>query len=199
MTFAFTPQDMEFLLNFAFRFAVNLVFAYILICIIYAKEHRIKEYSFNFFISNILIFVLTSLMVSVRIRTGFALGLFAILSILRFRTEQIQVREMTFLFSAIILGVINSLATADLPILTLLIANILVCTGIYLCEKAFIRGNTAITMIVYDNTALLANEKKAELYADLKSRFGYEVIKVVIEKVNFLTDSAELRVIYRKR
>jgi len=199
MIFDLLPDDLELLLNLVFRFATNLLFVYILICVIYAKEHRLKEYSFNFFVSNILIFMLMSLMISVRLRSGVALGLFAILSILRFRTEQIQLREMTFLFSAIILGVINSLATAELPFFMVLLANVLICAGIYICEKAFIRTNTSLAVIVYDNTALLAKDKKDELHADLKSRFGYDVNKVVIDKVNFLTDSAELKVIYKNR
>jgi hypothetical protein len=149
-------------------------------------------------VSNILIFVVTSLLASVKVKTGFAFGLFAILSILRFRTEQIQVREMTFLFSAIILGVINSLATSELPIIAILFANILIIVGIFVSEKKFIRGITAQTTIIYDNTKFLAKDKKAELYADLKAKFGYDVIKIVIEKVNLLTDSAELRVIYKR-
>ncbi|MCL1945648.1 MAG: DUF4956 domain-containing protein [Chitinivibrionia bacterium] len=191
--------DLNFLAFFAIRFAVNFVFAYILICVIYANEHRIKEFSFSFFVSNILIFTAASLLASVKIKTGFAFGLFAIISILRFRTEQIQVREMTFLFAAIILGVINSLATMELPIVAVLLADGLICGGIFFCENMFIRANSAQTIIIYDNTKLLAKDKKVELYADLKQRFGYDVLKIVIEKVNFLTDSAELKVFYKHR
>ena len=198
MTLSLTANDLEFLTLFAVRFALNIIFAYILICVVYGNERRIKEYSFSFLVSNILIFVTTSFLAGVRVRTGFAFGLFAILSILRFRTEQIQVREMTFLFSAIILGVINSLATAELPLLAVILANITIIAGVFVSEKKFIRGITAQTIIIYDNTKLLGKEKKSELYSDLKERFGYDVVKIVIEKVNFLTDSAELRVIYKR-
>jgi len=189
--------DLTFLALLALRFAVNFVFASVLICVIYANEHRIKEFSFSFFVSNILIFTATSLLASVKIKTGFAFGLFAILSILRFRAEQIQVREMTFLFAAIILGVINSLATIELPIIEILLADVLICGGIFFCEKMFIRANSAQAIIIYDNTKLLAKDKKAELYDDLKQRFGIDVLKVAIEKINLLNDSAELKVFYK--
>jgi uncharacterized membrane protein SirB2 len=194
---SFGANDWTFVASLAIRFAMNIVFAYILISCIYAKEHRIKEYSFTFFISNILIFLVTSLLASVKVKTGFAFGLFAILSILRYRTEQIQIREMTFLFASIILGVINSLATDELSIFAVLLADILLCFSIFICEKVFI-GNAEQIILFYDNTKLLAKEKKTELYEDIKNRFGYDVLKVVIIRMNYLTDSAEVKLVYRR-
>ncbi|MDR3013282.1 MAG: DUF4956 domain-containing protein [Chitinispirillales bacterium] len=190
-------QDWNFVGLLTLRFAINFIFAYILISKIYTKEHRLKTYSFTFFVSNILIFMVTSLLASVRVRTGFAFGLFAILSILRYRTEQIQIREMTFLFAAIIIGVINSLATGELSIFAVLWANILVCLCIYLCDKAFM-GQSEEVILIYDNTALLVKGKKQELHEDIKNRFGYDVVKVVIIRMNYLTDSARVKLIYKK-
>lgn len=195
--FNFTPEDWNFIFSLATRFVVNVVFAYILICKIYAKEHRIKEFSFSFFVSNILIFLVTSLLASVKVKTGFAFGLFAILSILRFRTEQIQVREMTFLFASIILGVINSMATDELPLAAVIFADVLLCLGVYVCEKVFV-GNVEQISLVYDNTALLGKGKKKELFEDIKNRFGYDVVKVVIIEMNYLTDSAEVKLLYKR-
>jgi predicted membrane protein len=194
---SFGANDWTFVASLAIRFAMNITFAYILISCIYAKEHRIREYSFTFFISNILIFLVTSLLASVKVKTGFAFGLFAILSILRYRTEQIQIREMTFLFASIILGVINSLATDELSIFAVLLADILLCLSIFICEKVFI-GNAEQIILFYDNTKLLAKERKKELYEDIKNRFGYDVLKVVIVRMNYLTDSAEVKLVYRR-
>ena len=191
-------SDWNFIGLMTLRFVMNIIFAYILISLIYAKDHRIKEYSFSFFVSNILIFMVTSLLASVKVRTGFAFGLFAILSILRYRTEQIQIREMTFLFASIILGVLNSLATGDLTIFAVLWANIILCLFVYLCDKLFI-GNTDQVLLVYDNTKLLGKEMKKELHEDIKNRFGYDVVKVVIVKMNYLTDSADVKLIYKLR
>ena len=189
--------DSAFVSMFSVRFLLNIFFAWILINAIYAKEHRIREYSFSFFVSNILIFLVTSMLASVKVKTGFAFGLFAILSILRYRTEQIQVREMTFLFASIILGVINSLATDELSIYAILLADVILCASIFLCEKLFI-GEQEVIMLLYDNTKLLAKDKKQELHEDIKNRFGYDVKKVVIMEMNYLTDSAKVKLVYKR-
>ena len=189
-------SDWDFIAKLGIRFLINIIFAFVLICKIYSKKHRPKEYSFSFFVANILIFMVTSLLASVRVRTGFAFGLFAILSILRFRTEQIRVREMTFLFAAIILGVMNSLATDGLNLYAIILADILLCASIFFCDRIFI-GPTEEVIVRYDNTKLLAKGKKQELHEDIKARFGYDVVKVTIEELNYLTDSARLKVVYK--
>jgi len=194
---SFGASDLPFVESLVLRFVINIIFAYILISWIYSKEHRIREYSFTFFISNILIFLVTSLLASVKVKTGFAFGLFAILSILRYRTEQIQLREMTFLFASIILGVMNSLATDELSIVAVLLADVLLCLSIFIAEKSFI-GNTDQIILFYDNSKLLAKDRKKELYEDIKTRFGYDVLKVVIVRMNYLTDSAEIKLVYRR-
>ncbi|GBU24113.1 hypothetical protein R83H12_00739 [Fibrobacteria bacterium R8-3-H12] len=194
---SFGSNDWSFVASLAIRFVINIIFAYILISCVYAKEHRIREYSFTFFISNILIFLVTSLLASVKVKTGFAFGLFAILSILRYRTEQIQLREMTFLFASIILGVMNSLATDELSLWAVLLADVLLCLSIFIAEKSFI-GNTDQIILFYDNSKLLAKERKKELYEDIKTRFGYDVLKVVIVRMNYLTDSAEIKLVFRR-
>jgi hypothetical protein len=194
----FGENDWNFIGLMTLRFVINILFAYIIISLIYAREHRIKELSFSFFVSNILIFMVTSLLASVRVRTGFAFGLFAILSILRYRTEQIQIREMTFLFVSIVLGVINSLATAELTIFAVLWANVILCICVYLCDHIFM-GHTDQIILIYDNTRLLGKGMKQELHEDIKKRFGYEVVKVVIMKMNYLTDSAEVKLVYRRQ
>lgn len=194
--FYFGEYDCNFILSLIMRFLMNGIFVYILVCKIFAKEHRLREYSFSFVVSNILIFMVTSLLASVKIKTGFAFGLFAILSILRYRAEQINIREMTFLFAAIILGVLNSLATEELSILSILLANILLLLSVWICEKKFL-GKTEQILLVYDNTALLAKDKQKELFDDLRTRFGYEPVKVVIVKMNYLIDSAQIKLVYK--
>jgi hypothetical protein len=192
-----SASDWNFISLLAARFVLNTIFAYILICRIYAKEHHLREYSFSFFVSNILIFMVTSLLASVKVKTGFAFGLFAILSILRYRTEQIQIREMTFLFASIILGVVNSLATDELHITAVLLANILLCSSIFIYERIFM-GKAEQLILLYDNTKLLAKGKKQELFEDIKNRFGYDVLKVVIIEMNYLTDSAKIKLVYKR-
>jgi hypothetical protein len=104
---------------------------------------------------------------------------------------------MTFLFASIILGVINSLATADLTIFAVLWANVILCLFVYICDIAFI-GDTEQILLVYDNTRLLGKDKKQELHEDIKTRFGYDVVKVVIVEMNYLTDSAKVKLVFRR-
>jgi hypothetical protein len=195
--FVFDSESWDFIASLGIRFVLDLLFIYILVCGIFAKEHRIREYSFSFIVSNILIFMVTSLLASVKVKTGFAFGLFAILSILRYRTEQIQIREMTFLFASIILGVVNSLATDGLSIYAVIFADVLICTSIFFGEKVFM-GSADQIILIYDNTKLLAKGRKQELHEDIKNRFGYEVLKVVIVEMSYLTDSAKIKLVYRR-
>ncbi|MCL2283761.1 MAG: DUF4956 domain-containing protein [Fibromonadales bacterium] len=197
MNMSMSPEELNFITSLGVRFVINIVFVYILICGIYAKEHRIREYSFSFIISNILIFLVTSMLASVKVKTGFAFGLFAILSILRYRTEQIQIREMTFLFGSIIMGVINSLATDELSLIAVVLADVLLVCSMFICERAFM-GNADTVVLLYDNTKLLGKGMKKELHEDIKKRFGYDVVKVALIKMNFLTDSAEVKLVYKR-
>jgi hypothetical protein len=103
---------------------------------------------------------------------------------------------MTFLFASIILGVLNSLATGDLTIFAVLWANIILCMFVYLCDRLFM-GDTDQILLVYDNTKLLGKNMKKELHEDIKNRFGYDVVKVVIVKMNYLTDSADVKLVYK--
>jgi hypothetical protein len=95
------------------------------------------------------------------------------------------------------LGVLNSLATDELSIFAVLFADVLICASIYIGEKVFM-GNADQIILVYDNTKLLAKGKKQELYDDIKARFGYDVLKVVITEMNYLTDSAKVKLVFRR-
>jgi membrane protease subunit (stomatin/prohibitin family) len=95
------------------------------------------------------------------------------------------------------MGVMNSLATDGLTIFAVLLADILLCVSMEICDKAFM-GMTDQMILVYDNTALLAKDKKNELHEDIKKRFGFDVVKVVVTKMNYLTDSAEVKLVYKR-
>jgi hypothetical protein len=104
---------------------------------------------------------------------------------------------MTFLFVSIILGVMNSLATDELPLVAVLMADVMLCASMFVCEKAFM-GKVDSILLIYDNTKLLAKGKKQELFDDIKIRFGYEVLKVAVMEMNYLTDSAKVKLVYKR-
>lgn len=178
------------------RFIINAVFAYILIDRIYYKINRQREYLFTFFIFNLLIFFVSSLLSDIKMKTGFAFGLFAIFSILRYRTEQINIKEMTFLFICIILAVINSTVTVKIPLFNILFVNGMVTAIVYVLELKWLKYFNNSVQVIYENIELIQADRKSELLADLRKRTGLDIKEYEIVKINFLQDTAELKLFY---
>lgn len=184
--------EFESFIRLASRFALNLLVMYVVIDRIYYKINQRKEYLFTFFIINILIFFVSSLLSDVKMKTGFAFGLFAIFSILRYRTEQINIKEMTFLFSCIILAVLNSMVTIKVPFANILFANLVITGAIYLLEKAWLKTSSRIITITYEHIDLVHEESKEALIGDLRQRTGFTITRFEINSINFLNDSASI-------
>ena len=180
----------------ASRFALNSVFAYILIVRIYYQVNKNLEYLFTFVIINMLIFFVSSLLGDVKLKTGFAFGLFAIFSILRYRTEQINIKEMTFLFASIIIAVSNSTVTEKVPMISILFTNITIVAVVGFLEKKWLLNYSNTLRIVYEKIELIHADKKDELMADLRERTGLNIKSYEVKKINFLSDTAELRLFY---
>ena len=133
---------------------------------------------------------------SVKIKIGFALGLFAIFGIIRYRTESMPVREMTYLFVIIAISVINALA-GPVSFLELVATNIIFALVIWLCEGNKWIKHTACKLVQYDKINLVTPDKYDEMVADLKKRLGLDIVKVEIGAVDFLRDMAVLKVYYK--
>ncbi|MDC7223919.1 MAG: DUF4956 domain-containing protein [Spirochaetales bacterium] len=130
--------DIEFNLQLFVRFLVNLLFLVFLIRRVYSPTKKDRKYPFVFFNFNILVFFIASFLSTIKMETGFAFGLFAIFSIIRYRTEQIPIKEMTFLFISIILATINSTVTREIDFFTIIIANIVILLSSYFMEKIWL-------------------------------------------------------------
>lgn len=190
------PFDLETFLPLVFRFSLNILFAYIIIERIYYRINKQREFLFTFFIFNILIFFVSSLLSDVKLKTGFAFGLFAIFSILRYRTEQINIKEMTFLFASIIIAVINSMVTMKTPITEILLANIIITFSIYILEKLWLKSFNHSMKIVYENIDLINKNLHDDFLNDLKERTGLLIRQYEITKINYLRDTAEITIYY---
>lgn len=178
------------------RFLVNsLVTACIIGWLYYSKSKR-RDYVFTFSLISSSIFLLIFLLGNEKLQAGMALGLFAIFGIVRYRTEQIPIREMTYLFLVIGVSVINGLAES-VSIVELLLANILFILMAWLMEGSTFIASEGCKLIVYEKIALITPEKREELMADLKQRTGLEVTKVDVGHINFLKDIAFLKVYYK--
>ncbi len=181
----------EMLLRFGF---FMLVLFFIVYFLYYRKTHR-RDYFFTLVLLSVSIFFLIYLLGSVKVKIGFALGLFAIFGVLRYRTETIPVREMSYMFGVISLSVINALADA-LSFVELLVPNIAIALLIWFFEALVLRRNLASKLILYDRIELITPERREELLEDLRKRTGLNIYKLSIGSVDFLKDTAIIKIEY---
>ena len=181
----------EMVIRFGF---FMLVLWFIVYFLYYRKTHR-RDYFFTLVLLSVSIFFLIYLLGSVKVKIGFALGLFAIFGVLRYRTETIPVREMSYMFGVISLSVINALADS-LSIIELLIPNLAIAVLIWMFETFVLRKNLASKLILYDRIELIMPERRAELLEDLRKRTGLEITRLNIGSVDFLKDTAIIKIEY---
>ena len=190
--------DVPSMSQMIFRFIINMFFVFLLIHFFYYRKSRRLDYYFTFSLISISIFFLIFLLGSVKIKVGMALGLFAIFGIIRYRTETIPVREMTYLFVIISLSVINAIAL-NLSYAELLVANCIYVIAAWVLESY--RGLSHVTskLVLYDRVELARPDRIEELKEDLHKRTGLKIIRVEIGAINFLQDTAMLRVYYETK
>ena len=179
-----------------FKFGLNALVLFVLIRLIYYPIHRKKDYLFTYFLFNTLIFFLCVLLNSVKLSIGFAFGLFAIFGVLRYRTEQISIKDMTYLFAVITIAVINSLASKKVSIAELVFTDGMILVMTYALEHLWLTRHEAMKQILYERIELIKPANRVQLYADLHERLGVTVSRVEIGKIDLLKDTAQLRVFY---
>lgn len=184
------------LLELLFKFSFNIVFAFLIIRVLYYPSNKKKEFLFSYFLINILIFSMCALLRSVNLDTGFALGLFAVFGIIRYRTEAIPIKEMTYLFIIIGVAVINSLWNNKISISEILAVNTIIVICTFLIEKMWLLENESTKMITYERIDLIKPENHQELMTDLKARTGLNIHKFIIKDVDFLRDVAKIEIAY---
>jgi hypothetical protein len=178
------------------RFSFNLLVCWMIIQFFYYRKSRRKDYYFTFMLFSVTVFLLLFLLQSIPMQIGFALGLFAIFGMIRYRTETVQIREMTYLFVIIGISVVNGLSM-DVPYLSVILANLLFILVIWLLESNKFLRHTSSKIILYEKIALIHPAKYPELMADLKERTGLEITKVEVGHIDFLRDAAYLKVYYK--
>ena len=181
----------EMLIRFGFFLLVLFFIVYFLY---FRKTHR-RDYFFTLVLLSVSIFFLIYLLGSVKVKIGFALGLFAIFGVLRYRTETIPVREMSYMFGVISLSVINALADS-LSFAELLLPNVAIAILIWIFETFVLRANLASKLILYDRIELITPERREDLLEDLHKRTGLKITKVNVGSIDFLKDTAILKIEY---
>tara|TARA_B100001540_G_C15624053_1_gene558968 strand:+ start:164 stop:808 length:645 start_codon:yes stop_codon:yes gene_type:complete len=174
----------------------NLLMITIIVRYIYYPVTKNKDYLFTYFLISLTVFLLCILLDSVKLQLGFALGLFAIFGIIRYRTDPIAIKEMTYLFLVIGISVINALSNKKISYSELIFANFLIIFITYGMERLWLLKHQSRKNITYEKIELIVPEKRDELIADLKERLGIDVIRVEIRRIDFLRDTANLRIFY---
>ncbi len=185
--------------NVLVRFAVTLFVLFIIIRLIYYRHSRRERRAFSFFQMGIMIFLVCTLLKTVEVQLGMALGLFAIFAILRFRSRNLSIREMTYFFTVIGVAVINAMATFYNPVRGIILINSIIIISLFFLELFFRREDLNSATLVYNNLELLNPERRKELLSDLSGRSGIKIEKVEIRKIDLVKNSAELEIFFRNR
>jgi uncharacterized membrane protein len=179
----------------AIRFLFNLVTT-LLVVALYARISRKKEFYFSYFAISIAVFLLVYLLENVEMELGFALGLFAIFGIIRYRTDAIPPKEMTYLFVIIAVSVINALSKNYFGYLELTLVDLLLVGTLWILEKALMLRQVDSLLVVYENIENLHQDREKELIADLELRTGIKIKRYQIVKIDFLRDVAQINIFF---
>ena len=192
-------MDWQDFWDLVLRSIFNLLVVLYLVRYMYYKTTPRKDYLFTYILISQVIFFILFLLENVKLEMGFALGLFAIFGIIRYRTRQIPIREMTYLFLVIGITVINALANRKVSYAELLLTNAAVLVLTYLLEKVFLLKHETKREIIYENVELIKPEHRTTLVKDLEERTGLKINRVEIGRVDYLRDSVRLLVFFFER
>jgi hypothetical protein len=180
------------------RFAITLAFLFVLIAVIYFRYSKKEKFLFTFFLIGIIVFFICSMLKGVDIAIGMGLGLFAIFTILRFRTRNFSLKDMAYIFTVIGISVINSVSMPDFPFFGFLIINSIIVLAAFVLEEVIRKNSFAKQSIIYDELELLKPGNKHKLLKDLSSRTGQTILKIKILKVDFKRETAVLEIYYKE-
>jgi len=180
------------------RFGINFISLFILVRLIYYPTHKNKDFLFTFFIFNFIIFTLMS---TTHIKQGVAFGLFAIFSLMRYRTVTVPIKEMGYFFICLALGMINALSTVDegAGYLVIIGSNVAILLLTVVLDRFITLTHENVKEIIYERIDLITPERRDELMDDLKKRTGLPIHRIEIHNINFLRDTARVNVFYHAK
>ena len=174
------------------------IFLIIIVRLVYYRVKDDKDYVFTYIMFNILTFFICFLLRKVPMEMGFALGLFAVFGILRYRTEAIPIRQMTYLFIVIGISMINALSNKSVSIFEVLFTNGLITLITYLIDRLWFQSIEENKTIIYEKIDLIKPEKKEDMIKDLRNRTGLPVHEFKVDKIDFLRDIANITIYYNR-
>lgn len=179
------------------RFSLNLFIMFLLVRWLYYGTAKRKDYLFSYFLIGSVIFLLCYLLESVKLQLGFALGLFAVFGIIRYRTDAIPIKEMTYLFLVIGISVINALTNKKVSYAELIFTNFILVFIVYGLEKLWLLKHESVKIVVYERIDLIKPDRRKELISDLEARIGIKPInRVEVGRIDLMRDTACLKIYY---
>ena len=188
----------DFLMMFV-RLLINVLATWFIIDRLYYQKSKRRDFYFTFMLISVAIFFIVFFMIFVledmkgKTSMGVGIGLFGIFSIMRYRTDAMPVREMTYLFVTIALALVNAVSVA-VPLFEVILTNLVIVLAVWLCE--FHLKTCPTKLVQYDRIELITPDRREELKADLEKRLGLKIVKVDVGSVDFLRDMAMLRISY---
>jgi len=179
-----------------FRMAVNLVVLTILVRFLYFPVTRNKDYLFTYFLVGMIAFFLCFSLKKLNIDTGMGLSLFAIFGIIRYRTDTVDIKEMTYLFLTIGVSVFNALASRQISLVEMFTINFSVIALTFIFEKIRLSKSELSKSITYEKIELILPEKQEEMLQDLEARTGLKINHFQVGRINFLQDTAQVKIYY---
>ena len=180
--------------NLIFRFGFNLSIAFIIIKLIYYRNYNNNDFVFTYFMFNSLIFFFATVLGNMTVNLGFAFGLFAVFAILRYRTDPIPIKEMTYLFIVITIGVINALSSSEVSYAELLFTNVALVGLTYFLETYWQNNLLVRHNVEYEIIENIKPENHEKLLFDLENRTGFSIKDFEIGRINFLRDTVQIRI-----
>jgi hypothetical protein len=180
--------------KFFLRLLIDILSMIVLVRLIYFRIYKKKDYLFTFFLFNTIIFIITYLLNKVDMSLGAAFGLFAVFSMLRYRTEGITTKDMTYLFIVIAIGLICAVSKATY--FELGIINAILIGFTYALDGNWLVRNEMVKNVLYENIEMIKPENNNELLKDLRNRTGLNIHRFTINRVDFLKDTALIKIYY---
>ena len=191
--------DVDDFLKLIFKFSINFLFMFVTVRYIFYRNNRDKDYLFTFYIFNIITFFICVLFRKTTMQMGFAFGLFAVFGIIRYRTETIPFKEMTYLFIVIGLAMINALSNKKISHVEVLFVDVMIVATTFGIEAIWFNNHERSKVIVLEKIDLIKPENELALITDLRDRTGLDIFKVSVGKVDFLKDVAEVKIYYKEK
>ena len=188
--------------NIFIRFSFNLLIAFVIIKLIYHRDYKGNDFVFTYFMFNTLIFFFAYILGSLDINMAFGFGLFAVFAILRYRTDPIPIKEMTYLFIVITIGVINALSANQVVFIELLFANVTIVLLTFLLERHWVNNlpdnGLSSKTVVYNNMEMIKPENHQALIDELAQKTGLSIVSCKIGRLNFVENQVNVKLYYKE-